>query len=311
VPILRETTNSGLPKGATVTVIGGTGFVGRRLVGRLLDEGARVRVVARRAAPDDLRERGGERLRSIAADLTEPATPRRAAEGAWAVVNLVGTTTAHDADEFYRLHCDAPARLARAAADEGVARLVHFSAMGAAVSAPALADRSKAAGEAAVRREFAHADIVRPALIFGDGDHFLSRFRTLVRHAPVIPLIGGGRTQFQPIFIDDFVEALMRILVSTPARRVYGLGNGEIVTFRSLIEKVCAALGRRPQLIDVPFAAARAFARATQWLPGAPLTVDQVRLLETDKIIGRDESCPSALGMPPETLRTVDDYLHA
>lgn len=292
-----------------VTVVGGTGFVGRRLVDRLLAEGLRVRIVARYArTPADRRgRRQSDRRTFVAASLTDPWAAERAADRAWGIVNLAGTTTAKDEAQFHRLHCDGPARLARAAARGGVTRLIHVSAMGANLMAPALADRSKAAGELAVEQAFPRANIVRPALIFGEGDHFFTRFESLTRRTRLIPLIDGGRTRFQPIFIDDFVEAVMRILADPEtAGRTYELGGSEIATFRELIEKLCAVLERRPLLVNLPIGGARFLARTTQWLPAAPVTVDQVRLLETDKVKSATSLGPAALGMTPQSMRTLE-----
>ena len=133
------------------------------------------------------------------------------------------------------------------------------------------------------------------------------RFAQLARHAPAIPLIGGGRTRFQPMHVEDFVEAMARML-EDPATvgRSYELGGNEVFRFRELIEKVCGAVGRRPWLVPIPFALAQAGAYATQWLPHAPLTLDQVRLLMTDKVILDPRGAPAALGVEP---RALDSYL--
>jgi len=281
-------------------VVGGNGFIGRRLVERLVDRGESVRVVSRRAEGN-----GGSALRieRVAGSIEDSATIRRAVEGASAVVNLVGTTAAKTKQQFYSLHRDSPARLAAAARDAGVKRLVHISAMGISLDAPSIADRSKAAGEHAVRDAFPDVNLIRPALVYGPGDHFFTRFAQLARSAPAIPLIGGGRTRFQPMHVDDVAEAIARVLEQpASARRAFELGAAEIFSFRELIERLCEAIGRRPWLVPIPFALAEAGAYLTQWLPHAPLTIDQVRLLKTDKVIRHPRSAPAALNMQPRPL---------
>lgn len=283
---------------AAIVLVGGTGFIGRRLAARLAARGAAVRLVAR-----GVRDVPAGPYELLRGSIEDAALVARAVDGAAAVVNLVGTTAARRAATFYALHRDAPERLAQAARAAGVARFVQVSAMGVAPGAPSLADRSKAAGERAVRAAFADATIVRPALVYGPEDHFFARFAPLVRRAPAIPLVGGGRTRFQPMHVDDVAEAMARALESSAAAgRIYEFGADEVLTLRELFERLGAALGRRPRLVPVPFALAAAAAALTQWLPGAPLTVDQVRLLETDKVVGAPERAPAALGVTPRPL---------
>jgi uncharacterized protein YbjT (DUF2867 family) len=142
---------------------------------------------------------------------------------------------------------------------------------------------------------------------YGPGDHFFTLFARLVRGAPAIPLIGGGRTRFQPMHVDDVAETMARVLEEPgTAGRAFELGGSEIFSFRELIERLCRAIGRRPRLVSIPLPLAEAGAYATQWLPHAPLTVDQVRLLKTDKVIRDPQSAPAALGV---RLRLLESFL--
>jgi NADH dehydrogenase len=285
-----------------VTVVGGAGFIGRQLVERLVRRGVLVRIVSRRAADGRVPATQVER---VVGSIEDPVTLERAVDGTAAVVNLVGTTGAKNAEQFYALHRDAPRRLAEAARRAGVRRLVHVSAMGIGLDAPSLADRSKAAGEYAVREVFPGANFVRPALVYGPGDHFFTRFAELARSAPAIPLIGHGRTRFQPIHVEDLAEAIARVLEEPDSvGRAFELGGSEIFSFRELVERLCRAIGRRPWLVPIPFPLAEAGAYATQWLPRTPLTVDQVRLLKTDKVIRDPGSAPAALGVRPRPLES-------
>lgn len=286
--------------GPLVSVVGGTGFIGRHVVAWLVARGMDVRIVSRHAPRDT---EASPHAEHVAGSIEDAATLERAVAGAAAVVNLVGTASARSEREFYALHCEAPRRLARAARCAGVTRFVQVSAMGVALAAPSMADRSKAAGEDAVRAAFPQANIVRPALVYGPGDHFFTRFVQLVRNAPAIPLIGGGRTRFQPMHVDDFAQAIAMILATeSTAGRTFELGGSEIFTFRQLIEELSRALGRAPWLVPVPFPLAEALAWATQWLAQAPLTADQVRLLKTDKVMREPDSGPAALGLEPRSL---------
>ena len=214
-----------------VTVVGGSGFIGRRLVERLVDRGVLVRVVSRRAEDN---EGSAPQIERVAGSIEDPSTIRRAVEGASAVVNLAGTTAAKTEQQFYSLHRDSPARLAAAARLAGVKRFVHVSAMGISLDAPSIADRSKAAGENAVREAFPDVNLMRPALVYGPGDHFFTRFAQLARCAPAIPMIGGGRTRFQPMHVDDVAEAMARVLEQpATAGRAFELGAREIFSFAS------------------------------------------------------------------------------
>jgi len=288
--------------GPLVTLVGGTGFVGRELAARLVARGASVRVVARHAPECAFLPGEVERIRG---SIEDPATVERAVEGAAAVFDLVGTTAAPGAAAFYRLHRDAPERLAQAARRAGATRFVFTSAMGVAVDAPSLADRSKAEGEIAVREAYPGATIARPALVYGPHDHFFSRFIPLVLRAPAIPLIGAGGTRFQPMHVCDVAEAMARMIEAPEAAgRIYELGADEVFTLRQLIERLCHALGRHPRLLPVPFGVAEAGARLTQWLPNAPLTADQVSLLMTDKVMSDPRNAPTALGVHAQGIST-------
>lgn len=286
-----------------VTIFGGSGFIGRHLVRRLLDSGNPVRIVARRVRPELFAACPG-RPEWLVGSLTDQSLRELAVDRSAAVVNLVGTTAARDADEFFELHCHAPRRLAVAARRAGVDRFIQISAMGVAPDAPALADRSKAAGEQAVREAFPDADILRPALVYGVDDHFLTRFAQMVNLSPVIPLIGGGRTRFQPIHVEDAAETIARVLESADGGGRYGLGADEVLSFRALIESIGDALGRRPRLFGVPFPVAKLIARLTWILREPPLTLDQVRLLQTDKVMEPGDLGPRSVGIAPRSLES-------
>ena len=254
-----------------VVLFGGSGFVGRHLAPHLAERGWTVRVASRSGAAPATSGADG-RVEAVAADLRDEDQVRHAVADAEAVVNLVGIGRERG-QGFEAVHVDGAARVARLAAAAGAARLVHVSALGVAEDAPSAADRTKARGEAAVRAAFPSATVVRPSLVYGPGDHFFARFAALARVSPVLPVIGGGRTLFQPMHVEDAVETF-RLLLERPdtAGTVLALVGPETFTFRELLERMLEVLGLRRSIVSVPFPLAGALAAATGWLPAAPLT---------------------------------------
>jgi NADH dehydrogenase len=283
-----------------VTLIGGTGYVGRHLARAFAEEGWRVRVAARNA------ERGldpaGAAVEAVRCDLLDEATVAAAVAGADVVINLVGIGRERG-QSFASVHVEGAARVARLARAAGAARLLHVSALGNAEDAPSAADRTKAQGEIAVRAAFPPATILRPSLVYGPGDHFFTGFAAMARRSPALVVIGGGRTLFQPIHIADAVATVRRALADpATAGRTFALTGPGIFTFRQLFELMLATLGLRRAIVSVPFPLATALARASAFLPDTPLTVEEVRLLRTDKIAG-DLPTPASLGIAARPLR--------
>src|SRR3954451_16501239 len=287
--------------GRRVVLFGGSGFVGRHSAPHLVRRGRAV-LVASRSGRIPTTSGAGGRVEAVIADLRDEDQVRRAISGAEAVVNLVGIGRERG-QAFQPVHVGGAARVARPPAAARAPRLVHVSALGVAEDAPSAADRTKARGEAAVRAAFPPATVVRPSLVYGPGDHFFSRFAALARVSPVLPVIGGGRTLFQPMHIDDAVETLRLLLErSDAAGAVLALVGAETFTFRELLERMLEVLGLRRAILPVPFPLAGALAAATGWLPAAPLTREEVRLLRTDKVAGGLPTW-AALGVAVRSLR--------
>ncbi|HET6466925.1 MAG TPA: NAD-dependent epimerase/dehydratase family protein, partial [Geminicoccaceae bacterium] len=244
---------------------------------------------------------GGSGVAAVVADLGEEEQVRSAVGDAEAVVNLVGVVRARE-ERLAAVHVAGAARVARLARAAGASRLLHVSALGVAEDAPSAADRTKAEGEAAVRAAFPAVTIVRPSLIYGPGDHFFSRFAAMTRTAPVLPVIGGGRTRFQPMHIEDAAWTLQALLERPEtAGTTFALVGPEIFTFRELLERMLATLGRRRLILPLPFPLAEALAAALERLPGSPLTREEVRLLQTDKVADGLPT-PAALGINARPL---------
>jgi uncharacterized protein YbjT (DUF2867 family) len=188
-----------------------------------------------------------------------------------------------------------------------VTRLIHLSALGASLASPAISDRTKAEGEHAVREVFPQATIVRPSLTFGEDDHFFSRFAAMIRSSPVLPLIGGGTTKFQPVFVGDMAAGLLELLRrSDTAGKTYEFGGPQVYSFKALLELLLAALTRPRILLPIPFAIAEMQAGLLELLPNPPLTRDQVRLLKTDKVVNGLEPTLGDLGVQ---VRPLDEFL--
>jgi uncharacterized protein YbjT (DUF2867 family) len=293
-----------------IIVFGGSGFIGRHLVEHLARAGASVRIAARHplttAEPPRL-----ARIQHVKADILDDAAVRAAIQGADTVINLVGILSQAHRQTFTAIHEDGARRVAASAKHLGVRQLVHVSALGASRTAPALADRSKAAGEAAVCATFPEATIIRPSLVYGPDDHFFNGFASRALRLPALPLIGGGRTRFQPVHVEDVVAGFAAILADPASRgQTYEFGGPRIYTFKELLEFVCATIDARPVLVPVPFWAAELLGGLLQVFPKAPLTRDQVRLLRTDKVVSGFEPTLPDIGVEARALETVvPEYL--
>src|ERR1700757_800249 len=286
----------------SITVFGGTGFIGRHLVPLLVRSGATVRVVVRDRRRAQVMTKSDQAVEYIQADVLDDAVGAAIA-GTDAVLNLVGILT-ETANQTYRaIHVEGARRVALAAQRHGVMRLIHTSALGASPVSPAVSDRTKAEGELAVREGFPQATIVRPSLVFGEDDHFFSRFANMIRSSPILPLIGGGTTKFQPVFVDDMTAGLSELLKrSDTAGQTYEFGGPQVYSFKALLEHLLTALDRQRLLIPIPFTLSEMQARLLELLPNPPLTRDQVRLLKTDKVVSGREPTLGDLGVQSHRL---------
>ena len=297
-----------------VTVFGGAGFIGRHLVRRLAARGATVRVATRSPNTAGHLLPMGEVGQIVLARFVEDETAIRGlVEGASAVVNLLGILFERRRGDFERVHAALPERIASAARAAGVRRFVHVSAIGADPASPSLYARSKAAGERAVRAAFPEAVILRPSVVFGPEDGFFNRFAAMARISPVLPLVGGGGTRFQPVYVGDVADAIVAALARPDAAgRTFELGGPKVYSFEELLRYVLEVTGRRRLLLPLPWWLARSQARIFEFLPTPPLTRDQVSLLERDNVVGPGAPGLAELGITPTPLETVvPSYLQA
>ena len=286
----------------SVTVFGGAGFIRRHLVPLLLRSGATARLAVRHPRRVQVTTELPQAAELIQADVLDDVAVGGAVAGTDAVINLVGILTETGTQSYRAIHVEAVRRVALAAQRHRVTRLIHISALGASPTSPAISDRTKAEGEQAVRAVFPQATIVRPSLVFGENDHFFARFAAMIRSSPVLPLIGGGVTKFQPVFVDDMTAGLLELLKRPETTgKTYEFGP-QVYSFKVLLELLLTALNRQRILIPIPFALAEMQAGLLELLPNPPLTRDQVRLLKTDKVVSGAEPTLGDLGVQPRPL---------
>lgn len=270
-----------------VTVFGGSGFLGRHVVRALAQRGYRVRVAVRRPELAGFLQPLGAvgQVQVVQANVRFPDSVERAVAGASAVVNLVGVLVESGRQKYDAVHVAGARTVAGVAAKAGLP-LVHVSAIGADKASPSGYGRSKADGEEAVKASHADAIILRPSLVFGPEDTFFNRFASMARLSPMLPLIGGGATRFQPVFVGDVALAVAGAVDGkAKAGAVYELGGPEVRTFKELMQLTLREIGLKKALVSVPFGLASLIAGLTQWIPGAPLSTDQVAMLKADNVV--------------------------
>ena len=306
---------SRLEAGSLAVVFGGSGFVGRHTVAALAKRGWRVRAAVRRPhLAGHLQPLGAAgQIYAVQANLRYPDSVARAVQGAEAVVNAVGVLTPVGAQTFGAVHVDGARAIAKAAREAGAKCLVHVSALGAERYSPASYARSKAEGEAAVFEEFPDAVVLRPSIVFGPEDEFFNRFAALATRSPFLPLIGGGRSKFQPVFVGDLAEAIFTACEGNAKRgTIYEIGGPEILTLRQILDKTQEWVDRKRLYFPMPFWYAKLVAAFTWPFPAGlrPITIDQVRMLQTDNIVSeaakKENRTLAGLGIAhPHAVETI------
>ena len=287
-----------------VTVFGGTGFVGRRVVRYLRDSGTRVRIVSRH------RGRGADAgIEHIAADAHDQRSVEAAVAGADAIVNAISLYVEHGTDTYHSVHVETAAKVAKASRDAGIKRFVHVSGIGANTASPSPYIRSRGEGEAAVQTAFPGAVIVRPAAMFGPDDAFLTTILRLLRSMPAYPMFGNGRTRLQPVYVDDVAAAIAQILrQSQKPYDIYELAGPRVYSYEELLRTIARIAGLRPVLMRMPFSFWNALAGVAELLPQPPLTRNQVELMQIDTTASERLPGFRALGISP---RSLEDELEA
>ena len=291
-----------------VTVFGGSGLIGRYTVRALARAGHRVRVAVREPNLANYLLPAGHvgQIQIVKCNVTNAEQVASALSGASAAINLVGVLYSRGKQSFQALHADAPATIARAAKAAGVETLVHISTMGISTESESAYSRTKAQGDEAVRAEFPDATLVRPSIIFGPEDDFFNKFANLARFMPALPLIGGGHTKFQPVFVGDVAQAILTCIEQPQTRgKTYELGGPDVCTFKQILETILRVTDRKRPLVPVPFGLAYLQAFFLQFLPKPLLTPDQVTFLKTDNVVSPGALTLKDLGIVPASMDAV------
>lgn len=301
-------------RGQIVTVFGGTGFLGRYIVAELASQGATVKVVTRHVSSTYfLRTYGSPgQIVPVYASYDSPAEIEGLINGSDAVVNCLGIL--HERGKranFDHIHTQLPKWMAKACAELGIQRFIHISALGVDTAQSAYAV-TKLLGERAVHDFLPSATIIRPSVIFGAEDRFFNLFAKLAKILPFLPLIGGGKTRFQPVYVLDVAKSVVHALCDIHScGHIFQLGGPEILTFKEIYERLFTYTGQKRGLITLPWWYARTQAFFMGILPNPPITNDQITSLQTDNIVAQDAYGLNELGVTPTAMDSiVPNYLN-
>lgn len=299
------------------TVFGGSGFIGRHLIRRLAKTGCIIRVPSRHPGSCTfLRPMGAVgQIVPMAVNIHDEASIAAAVQGADLVINLIGILApGGKANSFEAVQAEAAGRIARVAKAAGAARFVQMSALGADANSPSSYARTKAEGERKVLEAFPEATIFRPSIVFGPEDGFFNRFAAMSQISPFLPLIGGGKTKFQPVYVGDVADAVMAALGTEESKgRIYELGGPRSYSFEELIDLTLREVGRpKKRKLNLPWGLASLQGAVFEKLPGKLITRDQVELLKTDNVVSGKYPGLSELGVTPTAVEVmVPTYLDA
>src|SRR5918994_5465035 len=293
-----------------ITVFGGTGFLGRRVVKRLLEHEFDVRAVSRHPQRTTSMFRSGTSgLTSVRADVHNEAEITSVLEGVHGAVNAVSLYVEHGRETFRAVHVDAAARVARVVREAGVEHLAHVSGIGSDPQSSSRYIKARGEGEQAVQRAFANAMLIRPSVMFGPDDAFLTTLVKMIRFLPVCPMFGRGETKLQPVYVEDVAEAVARMMANTAGitRSCYEFGGPKIYTYGELLRTIARHFGSRRSFLPVPFALWHVLATVSEYVPGATLTRDQIALMQNDNVASPDFPGLRELGVEPTPVDAVLD----
>ena len=296
-----------------VTVFGGTGFLGRRIVRHLRSRDFSVRVASRH--PERSQRLLGvddPHIQSVEANVRDDQSVAAVIAGADAAVNAVSLYVEHGDETFHSLHVEAAQRVAVQAQRAGVKHLVHFSGIGADSRSGSLYIRKRSEGELVVLAAFPNAIVIRPAVMFGPDDAFLTTILNLLRRLPIYPMFGRGLTRLQPVYAQDVAEAVVRTLQRTETRPItIECGGPRVYTYEELLRTIAREAGLKPTLLPVPFAAWHAMAWAAEMMPSPPIARNQVELMQVDTVVSPVMPGFTDLGISPHAVEeTLQEILH-
>lgn len=300
------------PTPGLVTVFGGSGFLGRYVIRALVAKGWRVRAAVRNPhTAHELKVIGGVgQVQLMQANLRFPNSVVNAVQGSDAVINLVGVLFEAGRQSFEKLHVDGAETIGAACLAAGITNVAHVSAIGADVDSDSDYARTKGEGEAALRDQVPTADILRPSIVFGTEDEFFNRFAGMAAFAPALPLIGGGNTKFQPVFVEDVAQAVALSVTRGSKGETYELGGPRTYTFKELLQFTLDCIDKKRLLLPVPWFAANMMGFGGELSGALPfvtpfLTRDQVTNLKTDNVVAEDAKTFDAFNIRPETIESI------
>lgn len=289
-----------------VTVFGGTGFLGRHVVRHLRANEFSVRIASRH--PERGKQLFGDDrgVQSLEVDLSDEDSIAKALDGAYGAVNAVSLYVEHGQETFHSVHVESARRLAAQAKQAGVKRFAHISGIGSDAASPSLYIRKRGEGELAVRAAFSDAILVRPAVMFGQDDAFLTTILKLLRQLPIYPMFGRGLTRLQPAYVEDVAEAITRALQRTETNAItYECGGPRIYTYEEFLRAVAHEAGVRPILVPVPFLAWHVLGWISEIFPNPPVTRNQAELMEVDNVVSGQLPGFSELGITPHPIEEI------
>ncbi len=295
-----------------IAVIGGSGFVGRHVVQALARDGHRIRVGVRRVERASFLKPMGVpgQVVPMQANIRFPESLDAVVAGADVVINLVGILQEAGPQKFSALQAEGARAVAKAARDAGATQFIQLSAIGADADSDADYARTKAEGEQAVLEQYPDAVILRPSIVVGPEDQFFNRFAAMARLSPVLPVV-SAQTKFQPVFVGDVAKAVKLAVDDADLSGVYELGGPSVYSFEELMRLMLEVIGRKAFVADIPVPIASLMAKLTDWLPGAPLTQDQVKMLQHDNIVSQNVHGFDELGLKPEAIEgQIPSYLY-
>lgn len=295
-------------KNKIVTVVGGTGFIGRYVVKALADQGYTVRVIARNPENALHLKTAGDagQVVLMKGNLAKPETLRGLLDNSWAVINLVGILFENSRQNFAAVHSIGAEKLAQLAKQAGAERFIHMSSLGVDKVVKSKYARTKSMGEKTVKAAFPDATILRPSVVFGAEDQFYNMFAGMASTLPALPLIGGGMSRFQPVYVADVARAVVATLERAETKGLlYELGGPSVYNFREILRSICTMVGHSPLLLNVPFGFMRFMAYFAEFLPNPPITRDQVTLLEMDNVVSPGAHTFRELGVTPLAAEVV------
>ena len=299
--------------GQLITIYGGSGFVGRNVVRVLAQQGYRIRIAVRRPHLAGHLQPLGDvgQIHAVQANLRDKASVERAAIGADAIINLVGILYESGKQRFETIQHFGARTVAEAAKNQGIARYIQFSAIGADTRSKSHYGRSKARGEIDVLNQVKSAIVVRPSIVFGPEDDFFNRFAAMASISPALPLISGGRTKLQPVYVVDVAKAVAALAAGKgEPGATYELGGPAVYSFRELMQMVLDYTGRHRMMLSIPSPVAKLLALLAKPLPGPPpITIDQINSLKSDNIVSREAieagHTLAGLGITPQRVEAI------